>query len=107
MPAKAQQVNAETPDLLEPHRPKKPGDEKLVTRVNLGDRNDASYAHARLRRDRPDIFRTEMRAKEALDMLDRALQNPTGRPASETLYNVQDNKARPSAESVAPRFIND
>jgi hypothetical protein len=50
-------LNAGTPDLLEPHRPKNLGNEKNVTKVFAAERNDASYALARLRRDRPDIHK--------------------------------------------------
>jgi hypothetical protein len=50
---KVQSINAETPDLLEPHRPlENLRNKNRVTKVST---DDASYAHARLRRDRPDI----------------------------------------------------
>jgi hypothetical protein len=51
----AQRLNAKTPDLLAPHRPKKLGNGNDVTKVSKAERNDASYALARLRKDRPDI----------------------------------------------------
>lgn len=37
-----------------PHRPKKCSDEKSVTTLSRSERG-AAYAHARLRKDRPDI----------------------------------------------------
>jgi hypothetical protein len=48
------ELDAKTPDLKEPHRPKKPDNKKEDVRVS-GYGNDPSYALARLRRDRPDI----------------------------------------------------
>jgi hypothetical protein len=51
--AKAKAVNTNAPDLLEPHRPKKPDTPKNNIRLNYG--TSDSYAHARLRRDRPEI----------------------------------------------------
>jgi hypothetical protein len=49
----AQRLNAQTPDLLAPHRPKKGSDNADVATVS-GNRG-SEYALARLRRDRPDI----------------------------------------------------
>lgn len=48
---KAKEIEAKAPDLLPVGRPTKPRDKKDVTRFS----DDASYAIARLRRDRPDI----------------------------------------------------
>ena len=50
---KYRQLDATTPDLLEPHRPKKLRDVENVTKLSGTD--DTSYALARLRRDRSDI----------------------------------------------------
>jgi hypothetical protein len=47
-------LDAQTPDLLEAHRPKKPDTPKSDVRVS-GYGNDASYALARLRRDHPEL----------------------------------------------------
>jgi hypothetical protein len=47
-------LDAQTPDLLEPHRPKKPDDTKGDIRVSKYG-TDPAYALARLRRDRPDL----------------------------------------------------
>jgi hypothetical protein len=51
----AQKLDTATPDLKAPHRPKKSGNKNSVTRVSVGESNDAAYALARLRKDRPDI----------------------------------------------------
>lgn len=47
-------VDAKAPDLKEAHRPKKADTQKIDVRVSKYG-NDRSYAHARLRRDRPDL----------------------------------------------------
>jgi hypothetical protein len=51
---RAQKIDAQTPDLKPPHRPKKLRDEKNDTKLSTGT-DTAAYALARLRRDRPDI----------------------------------------------------
>jgi hypothetical protein len=63
--------DANAPDLLEPHRPKKGRDTENHT--TLSDDRGSTYAHARLRRDRPDIHACVLAGEIADDAFAEAM----------------------------------